>query len=289
MLLDKVLFFESEVTMNTVVDFIFERNLNETQIVNKINECLNDFQVPNALFLKKDDIRFFQKNMLENNSEEFAINFVENMQMNVAMPIASDLPASDTKDVLACRAKLEEMEAKFEKIDAETSVKNFKYAFIQCANCNSRLNKDYIPDDNICPLCHKDLRKDTTLAKLDKAKGKIKQAQEALSAALEASRKENLGKGPEKWFVRIYVDCVIGESALYRFDYSSVEIADFSDAPVNAEEMENLEATLVDDKQENPIPQNDDFSEETEVTDALGSAEIKESEEAKEIEENVNE
>ncbi len=209
--------------MNTVVDFILNRDLTEEQVLNKVNEGLNDLHVPNALFLKEGQIRFLKQNMLEQRTKEFAINFIESMQINMAMPIAGDLPPTDTKEILECRQRVEAAKARFAKIDADTSVKNFSYEFLQCPKCRSRLNREYLPNGSICPLCQTDLRKEAALAKLAKAQEKIDKTEEALKQAIENSRKANMGKGPEKWFVRIYVDCVLGESSSISMDYTEPE------------------------------------------------------------------
>lgn len=207
--------------MNTIVDFILDKSLTEDQVLSKVNEGLNELHVPNTLFLKKDQIRFLKQNMLENRSKEFAINFIDSMQINMAMPIAGDLPPTETGEILECKQKLEAAQARYVKVDADTSVKNFSYEFLQCPKCRSRLNREYLPEGSICPLCKTDLRKESALAKLAKAQEKVTKAEEALAQAIENSRKANVGKGPEKWFVRVYIDCVLGESSLFSIDYTA--------------------------------------------------------------------
>lgn len=238
--------------MNTVVDFTFDRDLNEAQILDKVNESLNDLHVPNVLFLKKGQIRFFPKNILEVRSKEFAINFIDSIQMNVAIPIAGDLPPVDTKAVLDCKEKLEAAKARYAKVDADTSVKNFSYEFIQCPHCRSRLNREYLPDGSICPLCHIDLRKEAALAKLAKVQEKVTKAEEELAKAIEDSRKEGIAKGPEKWFVRVYIDCTIGESSLISFDYTEHEsLSEIVTAPVElAENPDEHESSTLNEVEE---------------------------------------
>lgn len=58
-------------------------------------------------------------------------------------------------------------------------IKNYKSAIISCAKCNSKINKEYIPDYR-CPICNADMRSESTIKRIDAHRKMLKRFRKKL-------------------------------------------------------------------------------------------------------------
>lgn len=72
--------------------------------------------------------------------------------------------------------------------------------FIGCKHCGSKLNISYLKD--VCPVCKKDLRSETFLTKLNKAKVNASNLEEKLYEL-----KDDVITGQIDWLVKLEVHC----------------------------------------------------------------------------------
>lgn len=86
-----------------------------------------------------------------------------------------------TKKLESLKAKLEEARKERQALNQEVPAKNFKADFVGCRHCKSKLNKAYI-ETNFCPVCHGDMRADTTLKKLQALSEKIQKLETDIQA-----------------------------------------------------------------------------------------------------------
>ena len=79
---------------------------------------------------------------------------------------------------------------------------NVKAELIGCKKCNSKIAKKYL-QGTYCPVCHADLRPKLTMDRIRGYDTKISEL-EAKYAQLEKNQK---GKCPVKWLVKVEVHC----------------------------------------------------------------------------------
>ena len=92
--------------------------------------------------------------------------------------------------------KVELMKAEMEYKKAH-SIKTFQAEFIGCKKCGSKLSKQYIRGDQ-CPLCHADLRSQTTIDKIKWYQDKIKD----YCNRIETEKMKQKNKAKIKWLVK---------------------------------------------------------------------------------------
>lgn len=99
----------------------------------------------------------------------------------------SKLQKLQTKKVSICEKK--------QAYAKEHSVKQWQAALVSCRKCGSKLNREQLIDD-VCPVCHMDLRGPTTLERLNVFDKQI-------IACEEEIRQETLKQmGNTQWIVR---------------------------------------------------------------------------------------
>lgn len=76
-------------------------------------------------------------------------------------------------------------------------VKNRKSQYVGCQKCGSKLNKDYVPDDNCCPLCHTPLYSKTDLETLKRYDDNIQR----WSKELEDKKQKSIKYDDVVWHV----------------------------------------------------------------------------------------
>ena len=64
----------------------------------------------------------------------------------------------------------------YRRKDNASYIKTRKSQFIGCSNCKSKMNSQYL-SGNFCPICHADLRPESTLKAIAAAQNKWKKAQ----------------------------------------------------------------------------------------------------------------
>lgn len=72
----------------------------------------------------------------------------------------------DSAKIEELRKKITETANKRNEFAKAHSVRSQKAAFIGCSVCGSKLNKDMLCTEK-CPLCHEDLRSESTLARIE--------------------------------------------------------------------------------------------------------------------------
>ena len=75
------------------------------------------------------------------------------------------------------------------------NAKNRKSAFIGCSNCGSRINREYIPTNNRCPLCKTTFFSNTDLERLKAYQNNIKSWESKYNKLYEKH-------ATTKWYVR---------------------------------------------------------------------------------------
>ena len=105
--------------------------------------------------------------------------------------------ATKTAKIKTYEEKIAQLTAEQMKYRDEHSVHNFKAKHIGCMKCGSKLNKDYIVGER-CPLCHTDLRSETTLKKMEWYKNKKNEYAERI----EAEERKQKSKAKIKWLVK---------------------------------------------------------------------------------------
>lgn len=108
-----------------------------------------------------------------------------------------------SKKVEELRRRIDETYVKSVEYGKMHSVKNFKSTYVGCPKCGSRLKADLVFGDR-CPLCHTDLRSETTLKTLARYKEKIN---ELKKRELEEVKKAE-AKADVCWL--IHADAYIG-------------------------------------------------------------------------------
>ena len=94
-------------------------------------------------------------------------------------------------------AKIKELTKAYMEYKKEHSVKTFQAEFIGCKKCGSRLSKQHLRDDQ-CPLCHADLRSQTTLDKIKWYQEKIQDYHNRI----ETEKQKQKSKAKIKWLVK---------------------------------------------------------------------------------------
>lgn len=103
----------------------------------------------------------------------------------------------DTQKEKDLEKRIGEIYATMLKYTEEHSIQKRKANTIACPKCQSKLNKSYLHSD-FCPLCHCDLRSQTTVAQIKKYKERIDKSKKQL----QAERIKRNNQAPIKWLVK---------------------------------------------------------------------------------------
>lgn len=105
--------------------------------------------------------------------------------------------AKNTAKINELNAKLDETIKKRVEYIETHHVKHFKASFIGCAKCSSKLSKQYLTSDK-CPVCHNDLRAESTLERIASFDKRIKEYQEKIKQETQKQK----DKAEIKWLVK---------------------------------------------------------------------------------------
>ena len=116
-------------------------------------------------------------------NEDEARNYIKEMDRNFyggyAVKFYDYSSVKDNKKISELKSKLAEiMHKQSEYIDTH-HVKDFKASFIGCAKCGSKLSRQHLISDK-CPVCHNDLRAESTLERIASFKNRVKECQEKI-------------------------------------------------------------------------------------------------------------
>lgn len=227
------------------VQFVFDKSCQIDTMVEMINVSFEPYHIS---FLK-DDIKWLADSPLSITNKDDSVKFASSLSINIALPFKDVLKVEETPNIVAARKRYDTAKSKYDKCNADSAVVNFKYDFIACPHCASKLNKKYLQVDSICPLCHNDLRKESVLAKLSALRDKIDLCKDLLN--LEISKNIEQGKfvGQEKWLIILYVNEDIPVERWNDFDFSSIhEKVDNMSDDVNESEH-SVDSKQLDDSE----------------------------------------
>ena len=108
----------------------------------------------------------------------------------------------ETKKAKDLKSRIIELNNKYQLLNSKIHYKDVKSAFISCKNCNSKINKDYL-NSNFCPICHADLRPESTKQRLENMQKNIKNLQKEL----HKEKLKQKSKAKIKWLVKIEYHC----------------------------------------------------------------------------------
>ena len=103
----------------------------------------------------------------------------------------------DTAKIKVLRDKIIETKNNKREYIAEHSVKSFKAAYIGCAKCGSKLSREHLNNDK-CPLCHNDLRSESTLQRINSFDKRIEEYNKKIHQEQQKQKK----KAEIEWLVK---------------------------------------------------------------------------------------
>ncbi len=105
-------------------------------------------------------------------------------------------PAEPTKTNLALADRIKREEEKLAMYEASHNAKNRKSAYVGCKGCGSSINKNFVGDKNVCPVCGASLFSPTDTETIARYKVNIKRWKKDYEAALQKHAKKKV-----VWFV----------------------------------------------------------------------------------------
>lgn len=154
------------------------------------------------------NIRWYDTPPLD--SIEDAKNFIaandRNWYDNLAVRYHDFDETHTSKTYLTLLDRRQKAVARHTKLSQAIYAESLQSAYISCKHCGSKLNRMYLlnprngTQQNCCPVCHEDLRPETTLTNIQKAKDAIA----AIDAKiLDEKRKLTKRFGEVRWLVKI--------------------------------------------------------------------------------------
>lgn len=146
-----------------------------------------------------DKIMFFVDPICdnENAAEEYIKKIDRDFYGGYAVRYYDFSGVKDSQKVKELEDKIVEIFAKKRAFADAHSVKNQKAAFVGCACCGSKLNRERL-NNNRCPVCFDDLRSESTLNKLASYDSRIDEC----NRKIDQERLKNKKKAPIKWLVK---------------------------------------------------------------------------------------
>lgn len=105
----------------------------------------------------------------------------------------------ETKTMQALRERINREQEKLAAYKESHHVRNHKSKYVGCKNCGSRINTDYVMDQNVCPCCGASLYSDTDRSTIKRYVGNISTWTESYD---ELSRGKK-ARGELKWYVHV--------------------------------------------------------------------------------------
>lgn len=180
--------------------FNFPGKESKETIMKEVNESL--YQERGSYEPRPQKYLFLTKEPFEN--EKAAKEYLDSAEMskywrntNVAVQYYDTVEGKITKKMEDLERRIKETEDKTVKYASEHAVSKFKADFIGCPECKSKIAKRFISSSDRCPLCHADLRSETTIKTMNGYYTKIKQLQKQLAEEKKKTEK----KGTICWLV----------------------------------------------------------------------------------------
>ena len=105
--------------------------------------------------------------------------------------------AEDTKKITELKGRFKETCEKIGGFQEEHSVRNFKAEYIGCSGCGSKIARKYLRSE-FCPVCHRDLRSEGVLSKLEALISKRAEIEKKIAA----EKAKQTGKRQVLWLVK---------------------------------------------------------------------------------------
>lgn len=180
---------------------IFDRALTPEEIILKLNEKYKDY-----FDLSLADFKVLEANVLGEKDADFAAFFAKQLGVSLIIPVASDIVPEPSPEMVQDEKEIKNAEEKLSKVAVDTDVRNRKSAYITCRTCGSSINRLYVLEDNLCPVCEGTLKSEAALRTFTEAQEKLNALEKKLADDTEINRKKGIGKGPENWLVCLIVN-----------------------------------------------------------------------------------
>lgn len=145
-------------------------------------------------------IRFIDKTMADYDEAMEYLRSVDRRNYDQLAVKFKRIPKGKTsKKIEELRARLSDVRKERYALDRVIAAQSFKADYVGCRHCGSKINRTYIKS-NFCPICHGDMRSDTTQNKLNALSAKI----EKLEKELQSEERALAAKSSEVfWLVKI--------------------------------------------------------------------------------------
>ena len=147
-----------------------------------------------------NDIHFY-KNQFETTEE--ADKFFANMRRTkdrylcMAVKVLKPSKKSNKKEELL-RKRIEDAQNRMNAYMNKHHVKDYKSQLIGCKSCGSKINKDFVKEDDLCPLCGYSFLSPTTLEKIESYRSTILKFKHELKELVSDKAEE---ERPWYWYV----------------------------------------------------------------------------------------
>ena len=106
-----------------------------------------------------------------------------------------------SKALADMQERLKQAKKAYYELDNAFHFKNHKSATVGCKECGSKIAIGYL-HSNCCPVCHKDLRPESTLARILALKNKMNDLAKKCKEKEKAERLKSIKKADEYWLVK---------------------------------------------------------------------------------------
>ena len=146
-----------------------------------------------------DKIVFLNNEPFENEDE--ARNYINEINKvfygGYAVKFYDYSKVKNTLKIIELQDNITEILKKRDEYISTHHVKNFKASFIGCSQCGSKLSKQHLISDK-CPVCHNDLRAESTLERIASFDNRIKAYQEKI----KQEKQKQKDKATIYWLVK---------------------------------------------------------------------------------------
>lgn len=113
------------------------------------------------------------------------------------------LKPSKTSDTL--KERMERLTSRYHELQDAIHYKGVKSQLVTCRECGSKIATKYIgvKVNNICPVCHSDMRPESILELIEKAKQNASKAKKDYEAEVKKLQEKQKKKAVLKWLVKI--------------------------------------------------------------------------------------
>lgn len=176
---------------------VFEENTSKSEIYSSVNNAAvaeGDYHtsLPSIDF---KDVCF--------NSIEEAHQYIDNLG-GFYRQVAVKFKKNDgkySKTLTDKENQLKKARVDYNSLNSKIHYAECKSEYIGCKHCGSKLARKYIKSNN-CPLCHSDIRPDSTIKRLDNMTAKIKKLEKEYGEQKRAEDKKKASKGKTYWLVK---------------------------------------------------------------------------------------